>query len=123
MAVGGEIRRDSTVSSVSSSSSVDGSLGADVRDLALFNIETLLFSIGLKVDKEGNNVLDRLFWESTVVMVDVFAHGMSSWTAGISSEWNDGFVFNNSLQIGDGLKEVESSACSGSLISVLVMSS
>ena len=93
MAVGGEIWRDSTVSSVGSSSSVNGSLGGDVRDLALFNIETLLFSIGLKVDKEGNNVLDRLFWESTVVMVDVFAHSMSSWTTGVSSEWNDGFMF------------------------------
>ena len=123
MAVGGEIWRDSTVSSESSSSSVNGSLGADVRDLALFNVETLLFSIGLNVDKEGNNVLDRLCWVSTVVMVDVFAHSMSTWTTSKSSEWNDGFVLSYSLQIGDGLKEVESSACSGSLISVLKMSS
>ena len=111
------------MSSVSSSSSVDGSLGTDVRDLALFNIKTLLFSVGLNVDKESNNVLDRLSWESTVVMVDVFAHSMSSWTTGKSSERNDGFMLSNSLQIGDGLKEVESSACSGSLISVLEMSS
>mgnify|MGYP001168242386 CR=1 FL=1 len=111
------------MSSESSSSSVDGSLGADVRDLALFNVETLLFSIGLNVDKEGNNVLDRLCWVSTVVMVDVFAHSMSTWTTSKSSEWNDGFVLSYSLQIGDGLKEVESSACSGSLISVLKMSS
>ena len=58
MAVGGKIWRDSTMCSEGSSSTVDSSLGANVRDLALFDIETLLFSIGLKVDEEGNDVLN-----------------------------------------------------------------
>jgi hypothetical protein len=123
VAVGGKIWGDSTVSSVGSSSSIDSSLGGNVRDLAFFNIKTLLFSVRLKVDEESNNVLDGLFWESTVVMMDVFAHGVSSWTTGESSEWNNGFVLENSLHILDGLNEVETSACSSSLISVLEMGS
>ena len=57
------------------------------------------------------------------MMVDVLAHSMSTWTTGESSERNDGFMFNNSLHVGDGLKEVESSARSSSLIGVLEMGS
>ena len=58
MGVGGKIWRDSTVSSVSSSSSVDSSLGNDVGNLALFDIETLLLSVRFEVVKKGDNVLD-----------------------------------------------------------------
>ena len=57
------------------------------------------------------------------MMVDVLAHSMSSWTTSESSEWNDGFVFDDSIHVSDGFKEVESSASSSSLISVLEMSS
>jgi hypothetical protein len=110
VAVGGKIWGNSSVSSVGSSSSVDSSLGANMGDLALFDIKSLLFSVGLKVDEEGNNMLDGLFWESTVMMVDIFAHGVSSWTTCESSEWNNGFVFEDSLHILDGLQEVETSA-------------
>ena len=45
MGVGGKIWRDSTVSSVGSSSSVDGSLGKDVADLAFLDVKTLGLSI------------------------------------------------------------------------------
>ena len=45
MGIGGEIWRDSTVSSVGSSSSVDGSLGEDVADLAFLDVKTLGLSI------------------------------------------------------------------------------
>ena len=123
MAVGGEIWRDSTVSSVSSSSSVDSSLGNNVGNLALFDVETLLLSVRLEVDKESNDVLDGLLWESTVVMADVLAHGVSTWSTSVSSEWNDGFVFKDSLEVANSLDEVEASASSGSLVGVLVMSS
>jgi hypothetical protein len=123
MAVGGEIWRDSTVSSVSSSSSVDSSLGNNVGNLALFDVETLLLSVRLEVDKESNDVLDGLLWESTVVMADVLAHGVSTWSTSVSSEWNDGFVFKDSLEVANSLDEVEASASSGSLVGVLVMNS
>ena len=111
------------MSSVSSSSSVDSSLGDDVGNLALFDIETLLLSVGFEVVEKSDNMLDRLLWESTIVMVDVFAHSMSSWATSVSSEWNDRLVFENSLEVSNGLKEVETFAGSGSLGGVLVMSS
>lgn len=58
MAVGGKVWRDSSVGSVSSSSSGDGSLGANVGDLALFDIESLVLGVGLEVLEEPNNVVD-----------------------------------------------------------------
>ena len=111
------------MSSVSSSSSVHSSLGNNVGNLALFDIETLLFSVGFEVVKKSDNMLDRLLWESSVVMADILAHSVSSWSTSVSSERNDGLVFENSLEIADSLKEVEASASSGSLRGVLVMSS
>ena len=111
------------MSSVSSSSSVNSSLGNNVGNLALFDIETLLLSVRLKVVKKSNDVLDGLLWESTVVMVDILAHSVSSWSTSVSSEWNDRLVLKNSLEVSEGLKEVETSASSGSLVGVLVMSS
>jgi len=123
VAVGGKVRRDSTVGSVGSSSSTDGSLSADVRDLAFLNIETLGLSVRLEVDEESLNVLDGLGWESTVVMVDILAHSVSTWTTGESSEWNDSFVLSDLIHVLDGLDEVHASASSGSLIGVLEMCS
>ena len=111
------------MSSVSSSSSVDSSLGNDVGNLALFDIETLLLSVRFEVVKKGDNVLDRLLWESSVMMVDIFAHSVSSWSTSVSSERNDGLVFKNSLEISNGLEKVKTSAGSSSLGGVLVMSS
>jgi hypothetical protein len=123
VAVGGKVWGDSTMGSVGSSSSADGSLGANVTDLALLNIKTLSFGVGLNVGEEGEDVLDGLGWESTVVMVDVLAHSVSSWTTGISSERNDFLVLSDSLQVIDGVENGHTSAGSSSLIGVFVMSS
>jgi hypothetical protein len=57
------------------------------------------------------------------VMTDVLAHSVSSWSTGVSSEWNDRLVFENSLEVTNSLNEVEAPASSGSLVGVLVMSS
>ena len=123
MTVGGEIWGDSTMGSVGSSSSADSSLGGNMGDLALLDIETLSLSVGLNVDEEGSDVLDGFGWESTVVMTDVLAHGVSTWTTCESSERNDGSVGSDFVHVMDGLKKVHTSACSSSLISVLEMSS
>jgi hypothetical protein len=106
-----------------SSSSADSSLGSNVRDLAFLDIKTLGLGVGLKVGEEGMDVLDGLGWESTVVMVDVLAHGMSTWTTSESSEWNDLLVFSNSIHVVDGFEKGHTSAGSGSLIGVLEMGS
>lgn len=106
-----------------SSSSADSSLGGNVRDLAFLNIKTLGFSVGLEVGEESKDVLDGLGWESTVVMIDILAHSVSTWTTGESSEWNDLFVLSNSLHVVDGSEKGHTSAGSGSLIGVLEMGS
>ena len=123
MAVGGEIWRDSTVSSVSSSSSVDSSLGNNVGNLALFDVETLLLSVRLEVDKESNDVLDGLLWESTVVMLILLAHSLSSCATSESSEWDNVLVGKNSVHVLDGSKDFHTLASSSSLIGVLEMGS
>lgn len=123
VAVGGKVWGDSTVGSVGSSSSAHSSLGGNVRDDTLLDIESLGLSVGLNVDEESSDVLDGLGWESTVVMTDVLAHGMSSWSSGVSSERNDGFVGGDLIHVVDGLEKGHTSAGSGSLIGVFVMSS
>jgi len=123
VAVGRKVWRDSTMGSVGSSSSADSSLSGNMRDLALLDIESLGLSVGLEVNEESSDVLDRLGWESTVVMTDILAHGVSSWTTSVSSERNDGFVGGDIVHVIDGLKEHHTSASSGSLVGVLVMSS
>lgn len=122
MAVRGQIRRDTTVSTVSSSSTVDGSLDANVGDAALFSIEHLGLSVRLEVVEEVQHVLDGLLGEATVVMVDVLTHGVSAGTTGVSTERHNGGVLTDALHIGDGLEEVETAAGASGVVSVLVMS-
>lgn len=123
MAVGGKVWGDSTVGSVGSSSTSDGSLSGNVGNGALLNIETLGLSVRLEVGEEVQDVFDGLFWESTVVMLILLAHGLSAWATGESSEWDDVFVGENSVHVFNGLKDVHSSASSSSLIGVLEVSS
>ena len=111
------------MSSVCSSSSVNSSLGGNVGNLALFHIESLGLSVGFQVDEKSHDMLDRLFWESTVMMIEVFAHGVSSWSTGKSSEWNNCFMFENSFHILNGFEDIEASASSGCFIGVLKMCS
>jgi hypothetical protein len=106
-----------------SSSSADSSLGGNVRDLAFLDIKTLGLGVGLKVVEESKDVLEGLGWVSTVVMVDVLAHSVSTWATCESSEWNDLLVLFNSLHIVDGSEKGHTSTGSGSLISVLEMGS
>jgi hypothetical protein len=111
------------VSSVGSSSSVNSSLCGNMADLASFDIKTFMLGVGFQVLEETDDVSDRLLWESTIVMLVDFAHGLSSWSSSESSERNDGSVIENSLHIVDGFQDVETSACSSSLISVFEMDS
>ena len=111
------------MSSVGSSSSVNSSLCGNMADLASLDIKTFMLSVGFQVFEETDNVSDRLLWESTVVMFVDLAHGFSTWSSSESSERNDGSVIDNSLHIVDGFQDVETSACSSSLISVFKMDS
>jgi hypothetical protein len=94
-----------------------------MADLASLDIKTFMFGVGFQVFEETDNVSYRLFRPSTVVMFVDLAHGLSTWTSSESSEWNNGGVINNSLHILDSFVDVETSACSSSLISVFKMDS
>lgn len=59
------VRVDSTVSSVSPSSSLGGLVDADVLDQELFCVESLGFGVGFSVLQEGEDELDRLDGPST----------------------------------------------------------
>ena len=111
------------MSSVGSSSSVNSSLCGNMADLASLDIKTFMLSVGFQVFEETDNVSDRFLWESTIVMLVDLAHSLSSWSSSESSEWNDRSVIDNSLHIVDGFQDVETSACSSSLISVFKMDS
>ena len=111
------------MSSVGSSSSVNSSLCGNMADLASLDIKTFMLSVGFQVFEETDNVSDRFLWESTIVMLVDLAHSLSSWSSSESSERNDGSVIDNSLHIVDGFQDVETSACSSSLISVFKMDS
>lgn len=123
MAVGGQVWGDSTVSSVGSSSSVNSSLSGNMADDASLNIKTLMLSVGFQVSKEAHDVSDRLLWESTIVVLVLLGHSLSSWSTGESSEWDDSSVIEDSLHVFDGFKDVKTSACSSGLISVFKMNS
>ena len=123
VAVGGKVGGDSSVSSVSSPSSLHSSLGADVGDLALLDIQALGLSVGLEVLEEVEDVLDGLLGPSTVVVVHVLAHGMSARAAGVSSEGHDALVSEDSLHVTHSFHQVHSSHGAGSLVCVLVMRS
>ena len=68
-------------------------------------------------------MFDRLFWESTVVMLELLADSVSSWTTGESSEWDNVLVGKNLVHVLNGLKDVHTLASSSSLIGVLEMGS
>ena len=123
MAVRGKVWRDTTMGSVGSSSTTDGSLGDDVGNDTLFWVKRLSQRIGLKVVQESEDVLARLLWPSTVVVTNILAHSLTTNTSGVNSERNDARVGENILHVLDGFEQVESLAGSGSLISVLIMSS
>ena len=111
--------------SVSSPSTLGGSLDANVGDFALGGVKHLLLrlAVGLEVLKQVQNVFTGLLRESTVMMVDVLAHGVSTRATSVPSEGNNVLLLKNTLDIFDGFNEVHATACAGSIVSVLVVSS
>ena len=124
VAVGGKVRRDATVGSVGSSAAVDSSLHADMGDFALLEVKHLALAVRLEVLEKADNSLAGLLWESAAVVVSVvLANGLSSRTASVASERNDGLVLDNTLKVLNSLGKVEASKGTSSLIGVLVVHS
>jgi len=123
MAVGGKVGRNSTMGSVSASSSGDGSLADGMVDNASLDIESFLLSVGLKVLEEGLNSLDGLLGPSSKLVLEDLALGVTADTTGVHSERNDGFFSEASVHVLDGLVNFKTLACAGNIVRVLVMDS
>ena len=123
MAVGGKVGRNSTMGSVSASSSGDGSLADGMVDNASLDIESFLFSVGLKVLEEELNSLDGLLGPSSKLVLEDLALGVTADTTGVHSERNDGFFSEASVHVLDGLVNFKTLACAGNIVRVLVMDS
>ena len=108
---------------ISSSATIDGTLDNDMIDHALISVELVAGGIGLQVNEEFTNNLDRLLWPSSLSMLEWFALGVSSNSSSVPSEWNNLSVLKNVLQVGDGLLQVPAFNSTGDFISVLIVSS
>lgn len=111
--------------SIGSSSALGGSLDANVSDFTLGGVKHLLLglTVGLEVLKQVQNVFTGLLRESTVMMVLVLAHGVSTRATSVPSEGNNVLLLKNTLDIFDGLNKVHTAASTGSIVGVLVVSS
>jgi hypothetical protein len=123
MAVAGKVGRNSTMGSVSASTSGDGSLADGVVDDASLNIESLLFSVSFEVAKEILNGLDGLLGPSSKFVLENLALGVTTNTTGVHSEGDDSFFGKTSVHVLDSFLDFETLACAGNIVRVLVMDS
>ena len=123
MAVAGKVGRDSTMGSVSASSSGDGSLADGVVDNASVDVESLLLGVSSQVLEERLNGLDGLLGPSSKLVLEDLALGVTADTTGVHSEGNDGFVGEASIHVLNGLVKSKTLACAGNIVGVLVMDS
>ena len=123
MAVGGEVWTDTTVGSVGSSTSLDGSLDNDVVNNAFVSIESLSLSVSFKVDKEFLDSLTGFLWPATEWQSVYLSLGSSSNTSRVLSEWNDCGVSNNSIHMLDSCVDFHALAETSNFITILVVRS
>ena len=121
MAVRGEVRADSTVGSVGSSTAGDGALHDDVVDEAVVDIKLGGLSVGSQVNEELTNSLDRLLGPATLSVLEGLALGVTANTTGVASEGNNLLVLENVVHVVDGLLEGETLGGAGDFVSVLVV--
>eukprot|EP00351_Strombidinopsis_sp_SopsisLIS2011_P005910 CAMPEP_0116871500 /NCGR_PEP_ID=MMETSP0463-20121206/1873_1 /TAXON_ID=181622 /ORGANISM="Strombidinopsis sp, Strain SopsisLIS2011" /LENGTH=146 /DNA_ID=CAMNT_0004510029 /DNA_START=219 /DNA_END=659 /DNA_ORIENTATION=- len=119
------VGRDSTVSSVGSSTASNGALYNTVSDHALLDIKTSGFGVRVKILEELKDGLNRLLGPSTdrTGGLEFFSLSMSSSVSDKLLEWHDLFVLKYILHVSNGLQKLKSLASTGSLVSVLEVSS
>lgn len=122
MAVGREVRSDTTMSSVGSSATIDSAVDGSVVDNALGDIKTTLFGVGLEVLEEVANVSCGFLGPATDGSLESLALSVSSDVTGVLSVRNNLFVLQHVLQVFDGALEVQSLHGPGDFVCVLVVS-
>ena len=99
MAVAGEVGADTTVGTVGSSAARDGALDNDVADDASVDVELGSLGVGLEVDEELTNGLDRLLGPSTLGVLEHFALSVAADASYVPAEGNNHLVLETVLQV------------------------
>jgi len=122
VAVGSEVRADTTVSTISSSASLNSSLDDDVADDTLVHVQSLGLSVCLQVNEEFFDGFASLFWP-TAEGDSVHLAGLcsSSDTSRVLSVWNDGLVLNDSVHVLDRFLQLHALAEARCFVAVLVV--
>jgi len=109
------------VGTVRSTAAGDGSLHDGVVDEAVISVQLLSLSVGLEVDEELSDALDRFLGPATLGCLESLGLGSASNSTVVASEGNNLLVFQNVVHVGDGLVEVHTFNGASYVISVLVV--
>jgi len=121
MAVRGQVRRDATVGTVGPAAARDGTLHANMGDLALFGVQHLNLDVRLEVFQHVDDIVARLLGEAAIVVVEVLAHGFAARASSVATEGHDSFMLEDVLQVCDRFQQVQAPARSGNIVYVLVV--
>jgi hypothetical protein len=100
--VGGDVRSDTTMSTESSSATIDCALDCNVADDALLGVESFGLSVALQVDKQFFDSLTGLLWPSTIGPLVHSNLSVSGDVFVVSSERNNLFMSDDSIHVLDG---------------------
>lgn len=100
--VGGDVRSDTTMSTESSSATIDSALDCNVTDDALLGVESFGLSVALQVDKQFFDSLTGLLWPSTIGPLVHSNLSVSGDVFVVSSERNNLFMSDDSIHVLDG---------------------
>ena len=121
MTVGGKVWADTTVSTVGSSTTRDGSLDNDVADNTVVNVELGRLSVGAKVDQELAHALNGLLGPATLASLESLALSVTADTTVVASERNDLSVLENVVHVLDRLLQFPALDAASHIVSVLVV--
>jgi len=120
MAVGREIRGDTTVGAIGPSTALLSALADGVGDNALVGVETLGLAVGLQVLEELPDSLDGLLGPSAGVSADILALGVS--LGQVLSVADDGLVFEDAIEVPEGLLNAQVLDSENDVVRVLEVS-
>jgi len=117
--VGAEVGGDATVSTIGTTTALDGALDNGMSDHTLVGIESLNFGVGLNVDEELTDSLHRLFGPATTNSLEFLALGVALGV--VATERNNLLVLKDVLHIVDGLLNHHALDGASDIVSVLIM--
>jgi len=117
-----EVRADTTMGSVGSSTAGNSALDNNVRDDTGISVKLVGLSVGSEVDEELTNGVNRLLWPSTLGVLELFGLCVTSDTTSVPSEGDDLFLLEAVVHVLDGSVQLHSLGGTGDFVSVLVVS-